>query len=88
MPVKSTLKAEISKLTLTQKMKLADALDAEIRTEIEAMGCPPGIMHEDDPRLPAELARRMQDAKKPAQWLTLDQLMAKVARLRRRRKSA
>ena len=80
--MKAKLKAEIAKLTLTEKMRLADRLEAQIRDEIAALGCPPGIMSEDAPGLEAELKRRLKDANAhPEMWLTLEQFRAQIARL-------
>ena len=83
----SALIAEISKLTLGQKLRLEKKLAAAIATDIDALGCPPSVMHGGDPNLEAELDRRWRDAKDhPERLLTLDQLMRNVSRKIRARK--
>jgi len=69
----STLKAEISKLTLPEKIALVE----EIEAEITALGSPPGMLHEDDPNLEAELDRRWEYAKRhPETIMTLGEFKA------------
>lgn len=69
----ATLDSEIAKLNDAQKIGLIDRL----WHELEASGPPPGLLNEDDPRLEAELERRLAEAQsQPEQWLTLEQFKA------------
>ena len=71
-------------MTEIRKLRLEKKLSAAIAADIAALGCPPGIMSEDDPNLEAELDRRWRSAKDhPEQWLTLEQLIRNVTRKRR-----
>lgn len=76
-----TLKTEWAKLSLSEKLALATELDAEIQAEIEALGCPPAVMSEDDPRLAEELLRRWQEAKEhPERMVALQAVEERVSR--------
>lgn len=69
----ATLKAELKKLTLVEKLALAE----EIHAEIAALGKPPGILSEDDPELDAELERRWREVQEhPERLLTLEEFKA------------
>lgn len=73
----ATLKAELAKLTLVEKLALVDEIEAEIAT----LGCPPGIMSEDDPQLEAELERRWQELRQnPESGVNLEELDARISR--------
>jgi len=66
----ATLEAELSKLSVEQKLQLIDRLWADV----EKSGLPAGIWSEDDAGLEAELQRRLREAKAhPEQWLTLEE---------------
>ena len=69
----ATLETEIAKLNDEQKLELIERL----RMELEHSGPPVGILSEDDPRLEAELEKRLNSAlTNPEQWLTLEQFKA------------
>lgn len=73
----ATLKAELAKLTLVEKLALVD----EIEAEIAALGCPPGVMSEEDPKLEAELERRWQELRQnPEGGINLEELDARISR--------
>ena len=75
------LKAELAKLTLREKLALQSEIEAEIQAAIEAMGCPPGIMSEDDPRLAAELERRWQEIQQhPERTISWEEMDLKISR--------
>lgn len=68
----SAFATEISRLTKRQKLALADRLLAETGVHHP----PPAIRTSHDPRLPAELRRRLSE-KTPGAWLTLDEFKAR-----------
>ncbi len=77
----TALISEIRKLSLDQKFRPEKKLQTAITADIAALGCPPGIMSEDDPNLAAELDRRWRETQEhPEQLLTLEQLMRNVTR--------
>lgn len=69
----STLKAEIAKLTLVEKIALVN----EIEAEIMALGSPTGLLNEEDPGLEAELNRRWEEMKRhPERNMSLEEFKA------------
>ena len=67
------LETHIARLTKRQKLALADRLLADAGVHAK----PPGILSEKDPRLDAELRRRLAD-KRPGAWLTLAEFRKKA----------
>jgi hypothetical protein len=68
-----SLKSELKKLTLVEKLALLD----QIEGEVAALGCPPGVMSEDDPKLGAELDRRWREIQHyPERLMTLSEFKA------------
>ncbi|MEY2878795.1 MAG: hypothetical protein RLZZ15_1175 [Verrucomicrobiota bacterium] len=69
----AALESQISRLSRSEKIALADRLLAD--TELHAK--PPGLRRADDPGVEAELRRRLAD-KTPGAWLTLAEFRAKA----------
>lgn len=64
------LESELSRLSVEEKLKLIERLWADV----EPLELPPGILSENDPKLEAELHRRLQYAKAhPETLMTLEQ---------------
>jgi hypothetical protein len=69
----TALESHLAKLSKRQKLALAERLLADAGLHAK----PPGIRSVDDPKLEAEVRRRLAD-KRPGAWLTMEEFRQRV----------